>query len=188
MKLHISFVKRAGLWRVPALLIMTTLLVGCQSLGDGENWPEDVPERQQFLEAYHADAENQQEQTQQQYLNWIVRFYQGWDLMSTGWNELTPAVLMGMSGDTLAAAEDESHYLGVAISSEWAKDNSVRDINTAMLSLWGTVMLSIEEPPERLVALRQIGEDVDAIKRGELMAEEITDERYMKLLELPEFF
>lgn len=188
MMLHIFFVNRTALWRFPALAIMIMLLIGCQSLSDEASWPEDVPERQQFLAVYQADAENQQEQTQQQYLNWIVRFYQGWDLMSTGWNELTPAVLMGMSGDTLAAAENESHELGVAISSEWAKDNSVREINTAMLSLWGTVMLSVEEPPERLVALRLIGDDVDAIMRGELTAEQITDERYMRLLDLPEFF
>ena len=121
MNLRITIKNRTDFWRLPALLIMTMLLVGCQSLSEEANWPEDVPERQQFLAVYQDDVENQQEQTQQQYLNWIVRFYQGWDLMSTGWNELTPAVLMGMSGDTLAAAENESHELGVAISSEWAK-------------------------------------------------------------------
>lgn len=175
-------------WHLAVMLCMAALISGCQSLGDAASWPEDVPPRAQFLSVYHADTENQQEQTHQQYLNWIVRFYQGWDLMSTGWNDLTPAVLMGMSGETLAAAQSESHQLGVAISSEWAKDNSVRKIDTAMLSLWGSVMLAIEEPPERLLALRQIGDDVDAIMRGELVAEEISDERYMRLLDLPEFF
>lgn len=175
-------------WRIATIVLMAFAVSACQSLNEETNWPEDVPDKERFLQAYHADTENQQEQTRQQYLNWIIRFYQGGDLMSTGWNDLTPAVLMGMSGETLQAAQTASHQLGVAISSEWAKDNRVRKIDTSMLSLWGTVMLSIEEPPERLLALRRIGEDVDAIMRGELAAEQISDERYMQLLDLPEFF
>lgn len=188
MILGVSSLKQFILFRFPVLMLVAALLAGCQTLGDDGNWPADVPDRQQFLTVYQADMENQQRQTQQQYLGWVIRFYQGWELMSTGWNELTPAVLMGMSGDTLVMAREESQQLGVAISSEWAKDNSVRQINTAMLSLWGTVMLSMEEPEERLVALRQISDDVEAIMHGELTAEDITDERYMRLLELPEFF
>lgn len=188
MIVNLALLKKCSDWRGMGFLVLMISLAGCQSLTDSSTWPDDVPEREFFLNAYEADVENQQEQTQQQYLNWIIRFYQGSDLMRTGWNELTPAVLMGMSGDTLTAAEKESRELGLAISSEWAKDNSLRQINTAMLSLWGTVMLSVEQPPERLVALRQIASDVDAIMRGELAAEKISDERYMTLLDLPEFF
>ncbi|MDF1623251.1 MAG: hypothetical protein P1V33_07270 [Pseudohongiella nitratireducens] len=188
MILNSVLLMKCSAWRGMVFLVLMISLAGCQSLTGSNTWPDDVPERGFFLNAYEVDAENQQEQTQQQYLNWIIRFYQGSDLMSTGWNELTPAVLMGMSGETLTAAEKESSELGLAISSEWAKDNSVREINTAMLSLWGTVMLSVEQPEERLRALRQIASDVDAIMRGELTAEEISDERYMTLLDLPEFF
>ena len=188
MILNVALFVKSVSWRSMTLVLLLGALVGCQSLKDSDDWSSDLTERDYFLDAYQADTENQQEQTQQQYLSWIIRFYQGSDLMSTGWNELTPAVLMGMSGDTLINAEEESRELGLAISAEWAKDNSVRKINTAMLSLWGTVMLSVEEPPARLVALRQIASDVGAVMRGELSAEEISDERYMTLLDLPDFF
>ena len=112
MILNVALFVKSVSWRSMTLVLLLGALVGCQSLTDSADWPSDVPERDYFLDAYQADTENQQEQTQQQYLSWIIRFYQGSDLMST----------------------------------------------------------------------------VGAVMRGELSAEEISDERYMTLLDLPDFF
>ena len=64
----------------------------------------------------------------------------------------------------------------------------MRSIDTSMLSLWGSVMLAVEEPHAKLAAVTLIDQDVDALLRGELSADEVNDQRYMQRLDLPADF
>ena len=172
-------------------LVLTGLLglVGaCVNQQVIEQWPDTIPEQDWFIEAYQQDSENRQRQSDLEYLNWIVRFYEGWELMATGWNDITPAVLAGLEGDMLRQADQKSRRLGMLISAEWAKDNAVRDVDTAMLSLWGSVMVAVEAPALRLTALDLISSDVEALLSGQLHASDINEQRYINSLGLdPDF-
>ena len=170
------------------LLAVMFFLAGCANSRILSEWPETVPQQQVFVQAYQADELNRSRQSDIEYLNWIVRFYEGGELMTTGWNDLTPAVLNDLQGSQLDAAMRKSTRLGMLISAEWAKDNAVRDIDTAMLSLWGSVMLADDDPQVKLAALDLITEDVENLLAGRMTPEEVTEERYVRHLGLdPDF-
>ncbi|MEX2335447.1 MAG: hypothetical protein WD600_14395, partial [Pseudohongiella sp.] len=81
--------------------------------------------------------------------------------------------------EQVAELRDE---LGVMIAAEWAKDNDVRIIDTAMLSLWGGVMVAALEPEVRIDAIELITDDVERLLAGELAPARINDERYASRL------
>ncbi len=174
--------------RSVVLVALAALLAACASSRVLDEWPETVPEQNWFIQAYQADEANQQRQTDVEYLTWVVRFYEGWELMATGWNDITPALMVDMEGEQRRELAARSEQLGKMISAEWAKDNDVRSIDTSMLSLWGSVMLAVEQPHAKLAAVTLIDQDVDALLRGELSAEEVNDQRYMQRLDLPADF
>lgn len=169
-------------------LVVALLLSACVNQRILEQWPESVPDQSYFIEAYRQDELNQQRQSDVDYLNWVVRFYQGSELMVTGWNDITPAVLLDLEGEQLQQAQQKSHQLGLLISAEWAKDNAVRDIDSAMLSLWGSIMVAVDQPEMRLAAIDLISSDVEALLSDRLHASEITEQRYINRLGLdPDF-
>ena len=170
------------------LPVILTILTGCAGSRVLTDWPPTVPPQDYFLQAYAQDSANQQHQSAEEYLTWIVRFYDGWEFMATGWNDITPAVLDGMNGTERSHAEQTSRLLGQRISAEWAKDNSVRRIDTAMLSLWGSVLLAVELPAQRLAAIDLIHRDVGRLLSGDMHSSQISEQRYINELGLPADF
>ena len=174
--------------RLAGVVLVSVLLSACVNQRVLEQWPDSVPDQAYFIEAYQQDALNQQRQTDVEYLNWVVRFYEGSELMVTGWNDITPAVLLDLDGEMLQQAQQKSRRLGMLISAEWAKDNEVRDIDSAMLSLWGSIMVAVQEPDLRLAAIDLISGDVEALLSNQLHASDISEQRYINRLGLdPDF-
>ncbi|MDX1490357.1 MAG: hypothetical protein R3332_03665 [Pseudohongiellaceae bacterium] len=167
-----------------AFLLLLVLLQSCSSTRVIEDWPSQLPEQAYFLDVYHADEKNRQLQSELDYLTWVVRFYQGWELMPTGWKDLRENMLFGLVGADLKQMQQELRYLGAQISAEWAKDNSVRKIDTAMLSLWGSVIQSDFALEARKSSMQLITEDVERVLDGSLEAEAVNEQRYAKQLEL----
>jgi len=126
--------------RVSLILLLSFVLHGCVSVAQNAPWPAGIPPRQHFTTLYAADKPNQAHQTQDQYLEWVVRFYEGSEFMAFGWNAIAESVLVDLEAGQRASLAQQLHALGTAISGEWAKGNQVRQIDTAMLSLWGAVM------------------------------------------------
>ncbi|MEX0740766.1 MAG: hypothetical protein WD071_15630 [Pseudohongiella sp.] len=162
--------------------LFVMLLGACTSARVLTEWPASVPAQQIFLQAYEQDAVNQAQQTNVQYLTWIVRFYEGWEMMPTGWNDMTPVVLSDLGVQQAEQVAELRDELGVMIAAEWAKDNDVRIIDTAMLSLWGGVMVAALEPEVRIDAIELITDDVERLLAGELAPARINDERYASRL------
>lgn len=166
------------LCRVFVSSVMMLVLAACASSRVLTDWPQTTPDQQIFLQAYARDADNQQEQSNVEYLTWVVRFYEGWELMPTGWNDMTPVILSDLDpqqADKVVELRDE---LGVLIASEWAKDNEQRIIDTGMLSLWGGVMIAAIDPQVRIDAIELITDDVERLLAGELAPSRINDARY----------
>lgn len=164
------------------LLFTILLLAGCSSLPPEADWPGDLPPRSDFVRAYQDDPENVERQELDNYLTWIIRFYDGNGMVGTSWKEVTHGIVHGLEGNALANARGRLHQLGKLIASEWAKTNDARVIDTGMLSLWGSVMLAADDAADRLVAMELISRDVHDLLEGKRHPRSITEPRYEKAL------
>ena len=147
-------------------------------------WPHDLPTRRHFEQLYQADEHNRSLQTEQQYLTWVIRFYKQWEVIPQGWKDIEADVLDGIEDKRYPVILAKLRRLGKLISGDWAKDNSVRHITTAMLSLWGEVIYIAIELDKREVTIDLILTDVLDLLSGALTQEMIEPGRYEAKLEI----
>jgi len=166
---------RNTLWSVLGLLI----LGACASTPAPDNWPGNAPPYDYFVDEYQRDAENRALQSQDDYMLWVMRFYRGRPGI-LGWQDITDSVVEGMTPAQRRTAQQLARNLGQRIAAEWAKANDVRVIDTAMLSLWGNIMVNAIDPGDRLEAMRAIDRDTRALLEGDLPTTQITEERYAR--------
>lgn len=164
---------KSAVWSIILLL----MLGACSTTVTPENWPASAPPYRHFVETYHSDEANQALQSEDDYLLWVRRFYEGRPGV-LGWNDLTDSVTEDMSDAQQSLVDDLGSRLGRRIAAEWAKANAVRRIDTAMLSLWGSIMVTAESPETRLEAMRAIDRDTRALLDGDLSPMQVTEERY----------
>lgn len=164
--------------RVLSALLVCIALSACALGPDSRSWPSDIPARHHFANVYSSDLPNQALQTQEQYLEWVVRFYEGSEYMAMGWKAISESVLVDLSAGQYETIEHDLQWLGAAISGEWAKDNKVRRIDSAMLSLWGAVMQADFAPDYRMAAVAMIRNDVTGLLRKSLAPEMVDEQRY----------
>ena len=172
------------------LAIYCLLLLSCANLGAGHhagNWPQLLPPLQYFQRSYQSDPHNQVSQSEQEYLDWVISFYQGSLLYPTGWLDVEAAIL------TIATPQERRleylrlRDLGALIAAEWSKHNAVRRIDNRLLSLWGS-MLQLAPAAEQLSRyIEVIGADIEQILQGTLDPAEINPRRYEELLDIELF-
>jgi hypothetical protein len=168
------------------IMCLTLSLFSCVSQNLA-NWPESIPQQQHFVQAYGADAANQQRQSQQEYLEWIMSFYQGNLVYQTGWLDVETTVLATMQADGHNLQDQQLRDLGAAIGAEWAKDNKIRVIDSRMLSLWGSVLQLAADSEQRRMSIELISADVEAVLAGNLSNAEIQEPRYEQMLQIELF-
>ncbi|MEY3668373.1 MAG: hypothetical protein RL572_1913 [Pseudomonadota bacterium] len=164
--------------RLLSVLFLSVLLSACAQRAGPAAWPAHLPPQSHFLRVYAADIPNQALQTRQQYLEWVLRFYEGSEFMALGWNAIAESVLVDLPAPDHAALSRQLRALGQAISGEWAKDNQVRRIDTAMLSLWGGVMQADFTREYRVAAVAMIRQDVAELLSARLSPEHVDEQRY----------
>lgn len=157
-------------------------LMGCMSSVILEKWPEQIPQQRYFQQLYLEDGSNQERQSEVEYLVWVARFYEGWEMMPIGWQDISESVLLDLEPLQYRAIDGHLERIGAQISGEWAKDNAVRQIDSRMLSLWAGVMQAEFSAEYRIAAVQVIARDVDDILSGELPREQVTEDRYGHLL------
>ena len=166
--------------------LLCLLLFSCANQ-DLTDWPSSIPQQQVFVTAYAADSGNKQRQSQQEYLQWIMSFYQGNLAYQSGWLEIEATVLATVDRDDREGLDQQLNHLGAAIASEWAKHNELRLIDTRMLGLWGSVLQLASDFELRKRSIEIISEDVNALLRGSLQAGDIQEPRYEQLLQIELF-
>ncbi|MEQ8409386.1 MAG: hypothetical protein RKH07_14035 [Gammaproteobacteria bacterium] len=167
----------------PSLTILVLCLtLGACSTSSISDWPRDIPPQALFIEAYQADARNQQLQTQNEYLEWIIGFYEGTLLYPTGWQDVETQLLQGTPVSERPGLQSRLTELGVVIGSEWAKDNDVRLINNRLLALWGSTLQLMVGPEQQLLAIEEIERDIDLLLLGTLQKEDVREARYAETL------
>lgn len=152
------------------------------SVTDLEQWPQDLPAAQNFVNAWEADESNQQFQDQGVYLYWVKAFYQGNIAYPTGWSDVEQ-IILSETGELLDPEFSTKLYqLGIVIGSEWAKENTIRKIDNRLLSMWASVLqLALGENQHHL-AVSQVSQDIDQLLVGSIEASALTEARYEELL------
>ncbi|MDD9890225.1 MAG: hypothetical protein OXU66_01655 [Gammaproteobacteria bacterium] len=161
-------------------------LFTCRS-ADLANWPRDLPARQYFVAVYEADEINQEVQSREAYLQWILSFYAGTVVAPTGWNEMQLAVVESAPADRKVELEEQLFLLGRQIAAEWAKENAGRVIDSRMLGVWGSVLQLVVGADQQHAAIQLISSDVSGLLQNQLNSSEINDLRYEERLGLQLF-
>ena len=166
---------------VGVALALCLLLSACAGpwSKNAQHWPDQLPPRSHYVNAYESDTRIHPLQTREHYLRWIVNFYQGTLWYRNGWNELVPDLLAEAETEQQARDwERKLHKLGRDISTEWAKNKNYRRIHNCQLSVWGNAASKAIAEEEVEATIERIEQDVEALIAGELAPEAISAERY----------
>ncbi len=163
--------------RLQFLLILLLTLGACTT-GEVElSWPNGIPPQSFFRAEWRAATANREYQGEEEYLLWVVRFYEG-DTRVPGWIDITVRILERLPESEHAWVAGRLSELGGRIAREWAKDNSVRRLNTRSAAVWRDVLLEALARGELPEYLDRLSDDVDALLAGKLDNDLIRFERY----------
>lgn len=174
------------------VLLLSLLLWGCANPTrdnlSNNTWPSDIPEKSYYQTLYSSDSYNQQTQTEDDYLTWIVRFYKGWAGFTRGWLDASDELTASVDQSRQQVVSDKLAALGKEVSGEWAKKSDQRLIYTKTLSIWGNALSEsiYQERVEPVVDM--ITADVNLMMSKQLQAEAITLQRYFPNLDFEQEF
>ena len=170
------------------LFIVAVCLFLASCIGPNlEDWPDSIPQTQVFIVAYDADEENQGRQSETEYLEWVLSFYQGNLAYQSGWQDIQGYVYEAPAPGAEQELLEQLSLLGIAIGSEWSKHNDVRQIDTRMLSLWGSTIQLAPDFDTQKQTVEVIAIDIDLLLSGSLSKQDILEERYADILGLELF-
>lgn len=162
------------------ILMIITAVSGCSTISAMKKWPEEMPAKSIFVEAYNEQkAAGSNNNSLQNHLLWVKRYYLGSVIYPLGWNRMTE-----MLTDTLENINEKEeirrrmYTLGVTICLEWAKNNDVRKIDSAAIATWGNALQTATELREQSVFISKVENDVQALLDGDLDRKQIERERY----------
>lgn len=162
------------------------LLTSCISY-DRDRWPESLPPVEVFEEAYAEDKENRKRQQEDEYLGWVLSFYQGNLAYQSGWQDIKAYIYAAPNAELEQQLLNAIDRLGILIGSEWSKHNDVRVIDSRMLSLWGsTIQLAPDFSTQRNM-VELIAGDIDLLLNDQLGEADIVETRYLDELGLEPF-
>lgn len=166
------------------LVSITILLVmvssgACVRSPVKQDWPAELPPFAYFERIYENDEVNSEVQSRENYLTWVVRFYQGWDLYQDGWQMTTRDILTSVEDDAKKRRlESKLADLGKLIAGEWAKESGDRVIRSRELSIWGQALVKSLDRGEEEEFVNQVSSDVDALLSNRIDPAAITLKRY----------
>lgn len=159
------------------VLACLLLLTACVGVGPMPEWPAELPPRDYFVQTWSVDAANAEVQARDDYLEWVQRFYAGNNLVP-GWTGMTEQLRTRLEPPRWPPLAARLQELGARIAAEWAKDNSVRRINTRCAAVWRDALQEALVRDDLAAFLDRLEQDVDALLAGNLDADTIRFERY----------
>lgn len=167
----------AGSLKALIILIIAASLSACATRPPVADWPDGIPPRSWFAEQWHLDAANQQVQSETEYLLWVARFYEGFNV-APGWLHMLQQVHARIDDAAKEEINAELFDLGGRIGSEWAKDNNVRKVSTRIVAVWRDALMEALSMKDLENYLERLRIDVDSLLSGALDPEQIRFERY----------
>lgn len=145
------------------------------------DWPEGIPARGYFETVYAADLRNQQEQTLEDYLKWVVRYYDGWELYRRGWKDVTEDLVTQIEEpDRAEEIRNKMNDIGQSIAGEWAKKTNTRRIYTRHVAIWGNALVESMSRGEQVKLIDIVASDINKLLAERLPVNAITADRYYK--------
>jgi len=162
------------------LLVISLLLTSCATQrGLQQQWSEAMPPLEYFEEVYAKDLRNQQEQTLDEYLLWVKRYYQGSPLYRRGWLDVTEDLVAQIEDPALAKEVSNKMYaVGRAVAGEWAKKTNTRKIFTHHVAVWGNALVESMNRGEELKLINSVHRDVNQLLADKLSVDAIKADRY----------
>jgi hypothetical protein len=167
-----------------AILGVLLVLTSCATIEPREPWPDGAAPRENFVRHFRGDRQNQQLQTEAEYLSWVRRFYLG-NGFAPGWLAITEQVKKARGGDHREQVARQLYELGERIASEWARDNSLRLINTRSTAIWGQAAQEAARHRDLENFLPLMARDVDALLAGRIRCSDISFARYYAYDSIP---
>lgn len=171
-------------------MLCCLLLVSCVTGRDKlltQNWPRSLPPLHYFQCSYVSNPVNQRYQSEREYLDWVLNFYQGSLLYPTGWQDVEAAILSVLSPQDRRHQALRLHELGASIAAEWSRDNSVRLIDNRLLSLWGSMLQLAPDEVQLSRYIDVISTDIAGILERELDPADINPRQYEERLQIQLF-
>ncbi|RYY73391.1 MAG: hypothetical protein EOO52_18500 [Gammaproteobacteria bacterium] len=161
---------------VPLFLLLTA----CATRPPLEaNWPTDIPPREFFIAHYESDLENKTSQDVDEYLLWVIRFYNGWELYRNGWTKVTEDSLHGVNDPSLRQEiRTKMGLIGEGIACEWAKGKKDRRILTRHVVVWGNALIESIKRDQELALINRVLADVNGLLLNQVALDEVKAERY----------
>jgi len=162
------------------VLVLVSVLSGCSSrMIKQANWPGEIPPREFFVAKYEADIENKQDETLDEYLLWVVRFYEGWELYSNGWTKVTADSLRGVTDPALAQQiKTKMDMIGETIACEWPKNKKDRRILTRHIVVWGNALVESIKRGQELALIDRVLADANGLVVKKVGIDDIKADRY----------
>lgn len=189
MSTHYLVNDRSNKSALSLFCLILMFISGCQTIDTSNNWPTNLPDRQLFVDVHNKSVTSGEKVIEiEPHLTWIKRFYQGTVLYPFGWNKVTNLIIT-----SLTSQEDKNtitprlFQLGLDISSEWAKDNSVRKINSSNIAVWGGALRRAAKEGNQLDFVSKVEQDVAAILKDELTSNDIKRARYFPAEDFDDF-
>ena len=178
--LNIQRYPRFMIIKLIKLLVITTFLTACATQKDiAHQWPEGLPALAYFEEVYAQDLRNQQEQTLDEYLVWVKRYYLGWELYRRGWLDVTQDLVNQIDDPALASeVNNKMLAIGRAVAGEWAKKTNTRKIFTRHVAVWGNALVESMNRGEELKLINIVQKDVNQLLADKLSVDAIKADRY----------
>ena len=160
--------------------LLAFFLSGCANRQVSDvTWPENMPPRAYFVKVYNDDKINKEIQTQEEYLTWVVRFYQGSALYRRGWIKMTNELLEQIPNPNEAkVVEQKIAQVGRLVAGEWAKKSDTRTIYLSHVSVWGNALLESLDRNDALSLIERVNKDVEDLLARRINKDTITAERY----------
>ena len=160
------------------ILLFCFALVACApAIIKPDDWPRGIPPKSHYQQLYKLDNSNHELQTEEEYLKWVVIFFQGYNLID-GWQSITEQVLAKVSDDRYAIIASKMNYLGQLISGEWAKLSPQRVIVNRSVSVWSEAIKIAADRNEIEDYIDNVINDIDALFARKLDPDLIQLDRY----------
>ena len=162
------------------LMVPFLLLTSCSLFKiEPRDWPANWPPESYFQAIYDLDEANQTTQSYAEYIVWVKRFYSGWVFYPSGWDGMVEQLLATKEDPALQAWFRQGMLeIGAKISSEWAKDDYHRLINSQHLLNWSDAVRRSVAQGQEVWLLAEINQDVAALLNASVTALSIEQKRY----------
>lgn len=163
------------------LFAFSLLIASCASRAPihTNNWPAHLPPRDYFVAHYEADTENKASEDLDEYLLWVIRFYEGWELYNNGWTKVTQDSLRGVKDPVVAQEiKTKMDLIGRGIASEWPKNKKDRRIFTRHIVVWGNALVEAIKRDQELHLINKVLADVNGLVAYQVAVDDIKAERY----------